>query len=112
MIKEDKKPGRILDYNKKLPLLELYPCVQSEGSRQGRPTIAIRTTGCTHRCWFGEGGWCDSWYTIIHPEKGQFTLNDVKKYFEDNKEINHLMLTGGSPTMHSELCNEIITLFK
>ena len=55
---ENKKPGRITDYNKKLPVLEVYTCIQSEGSRQGRPTVAIRTTGCTHRCWFGEGGWC------------------------------------------------------
>ena len=85
---EYKKPGRITDYNKKLPLLEIYPCIQSEGSRQGRPTIAIRTTGCTHRCWFGEGGWCDSWYTSIHPEKGIYNFcikeagerNIVKKW--------------------------------
>ena len=48
---------RIEDYNKTLPIVELYRCVQSEGSRFGRPTIAVRTTGCTHRCWFGEGGW-------------------------------------------------------
>jgi predicted Zn-ribbon and HTH transcriptional regulator len=38
------------------------------------PTVVIRTTGCTHRCWFGDGGWCDSWYTSIHPEKGKYTL--------------------------------------
>jgi 7-carboxy-7-deazaguanine synthase len=56
--------GRITDYNKKLPIVELYTCVQSEGSRAGYPTVAIRTTGCTHRCYFGEGGWCDSWYTL------------------------------------------------
>ena len=68
---------RIEDYNKVLPILELYRCVQSEGSRFGRPTIAVRTTGCTHRCYFGEGGWCDSWYTSIHPEKGTFTFNDI-----------------------------------
>jgi len=49
MTTETKKPGRILDYNKKLPLLEIYPCVQSEGSRQGRPTIAIRTTLSKHK---------------------------------------------------------------
>ena len=49
----------ILDYNKKIQVIEIYPCVQSEGSRAGMPTIVIRTTGCTHRCWFGEGGWCD-----------------------------------------------------
>ena len=50
---------RIEDYNKILPIVEIYRAVQSEGSRIGRPTIVVRTTGCTHRCFFGEGGWCD-----------------------------------------------------
>jgi hypothetical protein len=27
--------GRIQDYSKKLPIVELYYCVQSEGSRAG-----------------------------------------------------------------------------
>lgn len=93
------------------PILEMYPAVQSEGSKAGIPHLVIRTTGCTHRCFFGEGGFCDSWYTSIHPEKGQFNLQDVKMFFHNNKETNHLMLTGGSPTMHPELCNEIINLF-
>ena len=31
---------RIEDYKKRLPVLEVYRCVQSEGSRFGRPTIA------------------------------------------------------------------------
>ena len=47
---------RIEDYNKILPIVEVYTAVQSEGSRQGYPTIVIRTSGCTHRCYFGEGG--------------------------------------------------------
>ncbi len=98
---------RIKDYNKTLPVLELYRCVQSEGSRFGRPTIAVRTTGCTHRCYFGEGGWCDSWYTSIHPEKGTFTFNDIIKIYDENPHIKEMMLTGGSPTMHSALVNEI-----
>jgi 7-carboxy-7-deazaguanine synthase len=59
--------GRIEDYDKNLPIVEIYTAVQSEGSRAGYPTVVIRTTGCTHRCYFGEGGWCDSWYTSIHP---------------------------------------------
>ena len=37
--------GRITDYDKVLPIVEVYRCVQSEGSRFGRPTIAVRTTG-------------------------------------------------------------------
>lgn len=80
MTTETKKPGRITDYNKKLPVLEVYTCIQSEGSRQGRPTVAIRTTGCTHRCWFGAGGWCDSWYTSIHPEKVSTPLMTLLRF--------------------------------
>ncbi len=50
MTTENKKPGRILDYDKKLPILELYTCIQSEGSRQGRPTVAVRTTARYWSC--------------------------------------------------------------
>ena len=98
---------RIEDYNKVLPVLEVYRCVQSEGSRFGRPTIAIRTTGCTHRCYFGEGGWCDSWYTSIHPEKGIFTFQDIIDIYDQNPQVKEMMLTGGSPTMHPALVNEL-----
>jgi 7-carboxy-7-deazaguanine synthase len=99
--------GRIEDYNKVLPIVELYTCVQSEGSRAGRPTVAIRTTGCTHRCYFGEGGWCDSWYTSIHPEKGKYTFQDIINIYDQHPEIKEMMLTGGSPTMHPKLVNEL-----
>ena len=98
---------RITDYNKVLPIVEVYRCVQSEGSRFGRPTIAVRTTGCTHRCFFGEGGWCDSWYTSIHPEKGTFCFNDIIKIYDENPHVKEMMLTGGSPTMHPALVNEL-----
>ena len=98
---------RIEDYSKTLPVLEIYRCLQSEGSRIGRPTICVRTTGCTHRCYFGEGGWCDSWYTSIHPEKGQFCFNDIIKIYDENPQISEMMLTGGSPTMHPALVNEL-----
>ena len=104
---ESKKPGRILDYDKKLPILEIYTCIQSEGSRQGKPTVAVRVTGCTHRCWFGEGGWCDSWYTSIHPEKGIYCFNDIVKIYDENPHIKEMMLTGGSPTMVPDLVNEL-----
>ena len=101
------KPGRIEDYNKTLPIVELYTAVQSEGSRAGMPTVVIRTTGCTHRCWFGEGGWCDSWYTSIHPEKGRYNFNSIIEIYNNNSYIREMMLTGGSPTMHPDLVNEL-----
>jgi 7-carboxy-7-deazaguanine synthase len=88
-------------------IIELYTAVQSEGSRAGMPTIVIRTTGCTHRCWFGEGGWCDSWYTSIHPEKAKYSLNDVITIYNNNPHIREMMITGGSPTMWPKLVNEL-----
>ena len=99
--------GRIEDYDKNLPIVEIYTAVQSEGSRAGYPTVVIRTTGCTHRCYFGEGGWCDSWYTSIHPEKGKWSFNDIIKMYDENPHISEMMLTGGSPTMHPKLVNEL-----
>lgn len=94
----------------KVSILELYKCIQSEGSRSGYPTICIRTTGCTHRCWFGQGGWCDSWHTSVHPEKGLYTWDDIVKIYDENPEIKEMMLTGGSPTMHPELV-DALTIF-
>ena len=101
------KLKRIEDYEKNLPIVEIYTAVQSEGSRAGYPTVVIRTTGCTHRCYFGEGGWCDSWYTSIHPEKGTYNFKDIIKAYDENPHIKEMMLTGGSPTMHAALCNEL-----
>lgn len=98
---------RVEDFNKVLPILELYTAVQSEGSRQGHPTIVIRTTGCTHRCYFGEGGWCDSWQTSVHPEKGMYKLNDIVEMYDKHPYITEMMLTGGSPTMHPSIVNEL-----
>ena len=104
---EHKQLKRIEDYDKNLPIVEIYTAVQSEGSRAGYPTVVIRTTGCTHRCYFGEGGWCDSWYTSIHPEKGQYSFNDIINKYKENPHIKEMMLTGGSPTMHPALVNEL-----
>jgi 7-carboxy-7-deazaguanine synthase len=98
---------RIEDKNKTLPIAEIYTAVQSEGSRAGYPTVVIRTTGCTHRCFFGEGGWCDSWYTSIHPDKGAYNFSDIIKAYDESPHIKEMMLTGGSPTMHSALVNEL-----
>jgi len=100
-------PGRVADYNKTLPIAEIYYAVQSEGSRAGYPTVVVRTTGCTHRCWFGAGGWCDSWYTSIHPEKGGFCFQDIIDAYDKRPDITEMMLTGGSPTMQAALVNEL-----
>lgn len=102
------KYTRIEDYNKVLPIIEIYPCLQGEGKYEGRPVIAIRTTGCTHRCYFNEGGWCDTWYSSIHAIKGKYNFNDFIKVSKEHPHITEIMITGGSPTMHPNLINEIM----
>ena len=99
---------RIVDYNKTLPINELYIAVQGEGSRVGMPTIVIRTIGCNLRCYFGEkGGFCDSWNNSWKLEKGKFTFNDIVKIYDENPHIKEMMLTGGGPTKHKALANEL-----
>lgn len=98
------------DKNKILPIIELYPCLQGEGSRRGKPSFAIRTTGCTHRCYFQGDYWCDSWYSSIHAEKGKHSFNDILTMFEKNPHIKEIMLTGGAPTMHPTLLAAISIL--
>jgi 7-carboxy-7-deazaguanine synthase len=104
---EHKKLKRVEDYNKVLPIVEVYTAVQSEGSRAGYPTVVIRTTGCTHRCYFRDGGWCDSFYTSIHPEKGKYNFQSIIDMYKANPHIKEMMLTGGSPTMIPHLVNEL-----
>ena len=101
------KEFKTLDPTSVQPILEIYSAVQAEGSRAGYPTVVVRTSGCSHRCNFGEGGWCDSWYTSIHPEKGQYTLQDVYDMYKKHPHIKEMMLTGGSPTLHMDLVNTL-----
>lgn len=93
-------------------ILELYTAIQCEGSRSGMPTIVIRTSGCTHRCYFGAGGWCDSWYTSIHPEKPSYNIENVKILYKNNPQIKEMMITGGSPTMHPVLLEDLTQFAK
>ncbi|MDC0535408.1 7-carboxy-7-deazaguanine synthase QueE, partial [Francisellaceae bacterium] len=68
-------------------------------------------TGCTHRCYFGKvGGWCDTWYSSIHAEKGKYCFDDIIRIYQENPNIKEMMLTGGSPTMHPAFINEL-TIF-
>ena len=92
-----------MDKNKTLPIVEVYTCVQSEGKLSGIPHILIRTTGCTLRCQFSETDFCDSWYTSWQPNKGEWSYEKIEEFLQKHHHINHVMITGGSPTMHGSL---------
>jgi len=95
-----------IDYNKNQPLGEAYTCLQGEGKYVGIPHILIRVTGCRLRCQFSNS-FCDTPYASWKPEKGKYTLNDVVKFYQDNPQIKHTMITGGGPTIHPKLLQEL-----
>ena len=95
-----------MDYNKNQPLGEAYTCLQGEGKYVGIPHILIRVTGCRLRCQFSNS-FCDTPYASWKPEKGKYTLNDVVEFYRKNPQIKHTMITGGGPTIHSKLLQEL-----
>tara|TARA_B100000287_G_scaffold417560_1_gene453477 strand:+ start:256 stop:1005 length:750 start_codon:yes stop_codon:yes gene_type:complete len=95
-----------LDYNKNQPLGEVYTCLQGEGKYMGIPHILIRVSGCRLRCQFSNS-FCDTPYASWKPEQGKYTLNDVVKFYRRNPQIKHTMITGGGPTIHPKLLQEL-----
>jgi len=100
-----------MDYTKKQPLGEMYTCLQGEGKYIGIPHILIRVSGCRLRCQFSDS-FCDTPYASWKPEKGKYTLQDVKEFYESNPQVNHTMITGGGPTIHGELLKELCIIGK
>jgi 7-carboxy-7-deazaguanine synthase len=40
-------------------------------------------------------------------KKVDYTFNDIIKIYDENPHIKEMMLTGGSPTMHPTIVNEL-----
>ena len=100
-----------MNYNKIQPIGELYTCLQGEGKYMGVPHILIRVTGCRLRCQFANS-FCDTPYASWKPEKGKHTLDDVMEIYKSNPQIKHTMITGGGPTIHGELLQELCMIGK
>ena len=100
-----------LDWDKKIPVSELYTCLQGEGSLTGVPHILIRVTGCKLRCQFANS-FCDTPYASWKPEKGKFTYQDIDTFYNENSHIKHTMITGGGPTSHPEMLQTLCLIAK
>lgn len=95
----------------KLPINELYTCLQGEGKYAGIPHILVRFVGCKLRCQF-KNSVCDTSFNSWKPEKGKFTWSDLDNIIVNNKQIKHVMITGGGPTMHGDLLRQVVNVFK
>ena len=47
-----------------------------------------------------------------HPEKGGYTFNNIIEMYDKHPHIKEMMLTGGSPTMHPAVVNELTNFAK
>jgi 7-carboxy-7-deazaguanine synthase len=83
----------------KLPIIELFTSIQGEGLYAGMPSVFVRVTGCNLRCIFKDSI-CDTPYSSFNPEKPKFTVEDVVKEFINHPKVNHLVITGGEPTLY------------
>jgi len=99
------------DYAKKIPISELYDCIQGEGKYIGVPHILIRFTGCRLRCQFSES-FCDTPYASWKPEKGKYTYNDIIQKYKENPQIKHTMITGGGPTLSPKILQKLCDIGK
>jgi 7-carboxy-7-deazaguanine synthase len=55
---------------------------------------------------------CDTFYSSFVPEKGKYTLQNIKKIYEDNPDIHYTMITGGGPTFNPPLLCTLVDLAK
>ena len=94
-----------------LPINEVYTCLQGEGKLTGVPHILIRVSGCRLRCQFANS-FCDTPYASWGPEKGKYGYEDIHKFYIENKHIKHTMITGGGPTLHSDMLIALCELVK
>ena len=89
-------------------IVEQFATIQGEGKYVGVPTYFIRTTGCNLRCEWDNPDKsttkCDTPYTSWKAEKGE-TLS--VNYKGIPKEIEHIVITGGEPTLQMDLGDKV-----
>lgn len=89
-----------------MKIIEQFKTIQGEGKYLGTPSLFIRTTGCNLRCsWIKNNKVqiCDTPFSSFFPEKGwECSVSDVILILK-NSNIRHLVITGGEPSLQSDL---------
>lgn len=101
----------MIEPNKILPINEVYTCLQGEGKYAGIPHILIRFVGCRLRCQFANS-FCDTSFNSWKPEKGNKTIEDIEKIYEENPQIGFTMISGGGPTLNAKYLQQLCVVAK
>jgi len=78
-----------------LKINEIFPSIQGEGLRQGKPTLFIRLSGCNLKCSF-----CDTKYAWQHGQ--EMTIDSILKKIQKIHAAfpaQWICLTGGEPLL-------------
>ena len=78
-----------------LKIVEIFPSIQGEGTRQGEPTVFVRLAGCDRRCSF-----CDTKYAWEGGvEYGVDRILEIVHRIQRRFPARWVCLTGGEPFM-------------
>lgn len=72
---------------------EIFSSIQGEGANTGLPTSFIRLYGCNQSC-----PWCDTYQKV--DDFTEMSIDEIICRVRDE----WVCITGGEPTIHSELC--------
>ena len=94
-----------------------FRTIQGEGIFCGFPSVFIRTSGCNLRCEWGnpDGSTtkCDTPYSSHQVEVNLTEIEDVIIAAEKLiRPGDHLVITGGEPTIHGDKINNLIGVLK
>ncbi|MCL6625951.1 radical SAM protein [Alicyclobacillus shizuokensis] len=88
----------------KLPLVEIFPTIEGEGTRAGFLTTFVRLYNCNLRC-----RWCDTTYSYA-PHAPAFTASVAEIVTKVEELGNHYVcLTGGEPLLYTD---KVLTLLQ
>ena len=104
-------------HDDRLPLSELFHSLQGEGRWCGTPAVFIRLLYCNMGCC-----WCDTAYAWDREliDTAEFlTSGDIAELayrsvsgMTDNRELPHIVITGGEPMLHQHKIPELIDNLK
>jgi 7-carboxy-7-deazaguanine synthase len=92
---------------------------QGEGKLTGTSCLFIRTSTCNLRCAWkgldGNGSLCDTPYSSHNAENNHVEIDDIINTVIENtvpQYINHVVISGGEPTMQSDALLELLKRLK
>jgi len=82
---------------KKILVNEIHTCLQGEGTNLGKPSVLVRLQICNLRC-----SWCDTSYTHTYKSDSfnRYTVDELSDLIFQ-KDIPHVIFTGGEPTLQN-----------